>query len=983
MSRFSETEERLQQKWAEEGLYDYKPSSSAEKFVIDTPPPTVSGDLHVGHLFSYTQTDILARFQRMLGKNVFYPMGWDDNGLPTERRVQNLYGVRCDPALDYIPDLSLERLRRRPSDFRPVSRRNFLELCEKQVQEDEIKYKKLWSRLGLSVDWGRTYRTISPRCQRAAQFAFLSLVQKGFAENRLSPVFWDTQFQTAVANADIEEREQKGFYYDIPFQILAATGGGASRNRPGGSVRGGGPYGGGRFVVSTTRPELLPACVAVAAHPEDVRYQKFFYEKALSPLFHAPVPFLPSTHADPEKGTGALMICTFGDMEDADFWAKHKLPPRQILNEAGFVQKIIFTFPGAALQASVASAGGEKAPAEDGGSLQTVSNAVEKTPAKKNLAKKTLERGEGGALFESLRPDEANKTLETLAGLRVKAARKKIAEILQEKGLLAQEQPQETVRPVKHYEKGDFPLEILLKEQWHIKVLEHKEALLEQGRKIQWSPPAMRDRYEQWTKSLKHDWCISRQRFYGVPFPVWRSLKDGKPDRILLPPLKPELLPVDPMKQAPPGFSEKDRGRLFVGDNQVMDTWAVSSLTPLINSEWAAAKSAAASGAHELFPADMRPQAHEIIRTWAFYTIVQSWALKKSIPWKHIVVSGWVVNPERAKLSKSKGNAPPLQELLDAYSADGIRYWAGRAPLGRDTVYDENIFKIGRRLAVKILNAGKFVSLQTDGASFSLKTVTEEIDKAWLLSLAETRAQATDSLKNFDYAAALAAAEKAFWSFCDNYLELVKARAYRLKTEPAGLSARAALDFSLRIFLKLFAPYLPYATDEVWRSFRREGEAPSIHSAGGFEGPVINPQVFCAEAAPPSGDFSADRISERRPAADPAKARPVAEGDAASLLQLAFLILEKVRSQKTALKKSLAAPLKELRLKGRSSDIERVSLFQDDLRRACHVGSPEGLILSENDTEGAASSANDRASDSVFVETKLADPASSKPLKTR
>ena len=931
MSRFLETEERLQHKWAEEGLYHYKPSSPSEKFVIDTPPPTVSGDLHVGHLFSYTQTDILARFQRMLGKNVFYPMGWDDNGLPTERRVQNLYGVRCDPALNYTPDLSLERLRRPPPAFRPVSRRNFLELCEKQVQEDEIKYKKLWSRLGLSVDWSRTYRTISPRCQRAAQFAFLSLVQKGFAENRRTPVFWDTQFQTAVANADIEEREQKGFYYDIPFQTADS----------GGPLRGGAPGNGsssaasaGQFLVSTTRPELLPACVAVAAHPEDSRYQKFFHKTALSPLFHAPVPFLPSKHADPEKGTGALMICTFGDMEDAAFWEKHKLPARQILNEAGFLKKIVFDLSASAADAVEKTLEEGGARLADEAFLTQKASSSQKAPPKKPP--------EGGALFESLRPDEANKIFGDLAGLRVKAARAKIAEILQEKGLLAKE-PRETIRPVKYYEKGDFPLEILLKKQWHIKVSEHKEALLKQGRKIQWRPSAMRDRYEQWTESLRHDWCISRQRFYGVPFPIWRSLKDGKPDRLLLPPLKAESLPVDPMKQAPPGFQEKDRGRLFVGDNQVMDTWAVSSLTPLINSEWPE------SGAPELFPADMRPQAHEIIRTWAFYTIVQSWALKKSIPWKTIVVSGWVVNPERAKLSKSKGNAPPLQELLDAYSADGIRYWAGRAPLGRDTVYDENVFRIGRRLVVKIRNAGKFVSLQTDGASFSPKNITEATDRAWLLSLAETRAQATDSFRNFDYAAALAVAEKAFWAFCDNYLELVKARAYRLKTEAAGLSARASLDFSLRIFLKLFAPCLPYVTDEVWRSFRREGEALSIHSAGGFEEPAVQPQSFGVSKAPEGGD--------------------------AALLQLAFLILEKVRSQKTALKKSLAAPLKELRLQGRSSDIERVSLFKDDLLRACHVAKPEALILLKKDA-GAVAGENSRDSenDRLLVEAKLADP---------
>ena len=414
----TEIEKKYQKKWQEENTYSYNPQSEKESFVIDTPPPTVSGSLHIGHIFSYTQTDILARFQRMLGKNVFYPMGWDDNGLPTEKRIQNLYGVKCDPTLNPTIKLLLKKRtlssKKERIDLHPISRKNFLKLCEKQVLEDEIKYKALWNHLGLSVDWSQTYQTIGSYSQKLAQFSFLDLYKKNLVKNQFSPVLWDTQFQTAVAQADIEDREQKGFYHDIRFQLASGK---------------------GDFVISTTRPELLPACVAVAAHPEDERYKKFFHQKALTPLFYSEVPFLPSIHADPEKGTGILMICTFGDMEDVTFWKKNDLPLLQIIDEEGFLKKVVFRSPP----------------------------------------------------FNSLKPEEAEAYYSALKGLRVKAARTQIVEILKEKNLLVGE-PKETLQRVKYYEKGDFPLEILPKRQWYINILDHKEALLKQGKKNQMAP---------------------------------------------------------------------------------------------------------------------------------------------------------------------------------------------------------------------------------------------------------------------------------------------------------------------------------------------------------------------------------------------------------------------------------------------------------------------------------------------------------------
>ena len=839
----SETEKKYQKKWQEEKTYSYNPQSERENFVIDTPPPTVSGSLHIGHIFSYTQTDILARFQRMLGKNVFYPMGWDDNGLPTEKRIQNLYGVKCNPTLDPVPQLSLKKRKtssgKQETGLQAISRKNFLELCKKQVLEDEAQYKALWQHLGLSVDWSQTYKTISPYSQKLAQFSFLDLYKKNFVENQFSPVLWDTQFQTAVAQADIEDREQKGFYHDICFQLASD---------------------GGEFVISTTRPELLPACVAVAAHPEDERYKKFFYQKAITPLFYSEVPLLPSTHADPQKGTGILMICIFGDMEDALFWKNRGLPLLQIIDEGGFLKDISFRSPP----------------------------------------------------FNSLKPLEAENHYSELKGLRVKQARAKIVELLKEKNLLVGE-PKETLHRVKYYEKGDFPLEILPKRQWYINILNRKEELLVQGEKIKWYPKSMQKRYEQWVEGLNQNWCISRQRFYGVPFPVWYPIKEGQVEysQPLLPPLKMDGLPVDPLKQAPEGFTEDDRGKFngFQGDNQVMDTWAVSSLTPFINSGWISD-----SEKHKkLFPADLRPQAHEIIRTWAFYTIVKSWLHEKSIPWRHIAISGWVVNPNRLKMSKSKGNTVTPVDLMEMYSADGVRYWAGKARLGQDTVYDENLFKTGKRLVTKIFNASRFVQMQLGESPFkgfqnAFENITEPIDRAWLHYLIETQTKVTKSLKDFDYATALEDMEKTFWLFCDNYLELVKARVYQLKDSQEGLSGKMALDYSLYSFLKLFAPYLPYITEEIWAQRYKE-ESSSIHSSSWFQEEL--------EVVTQSGKDSKQ----------------------SALLNIAFFILEQVRKQKSTHQKSLAAPLKSLRIRASNKDLKQFHLFKEDMTRATHVSS--------------------------------------------
>ncbi len=875
-------EKDLISKWDVEKIYTYDSHKiRSQNFVIDTPPPTISGALHIGHVFSYTQTDILARFQRMSGKNVFYPMGWDNNGLPTEKRVQNLYKVLCDSTLsselsdEKWQNLLDRKVKKQVTDFQKVSRDTFVKTCLLQTREDQKKYKELWQNLGLSVDWNQTYETISPYVQNVSQRSFLDLYQKGFVENRLAPVFWDTQFQTAVAQADIEDREKQGFYYNIRFKIMGEE---------------------GEFIISTTRPELLPACVAVAAHPEDDRYKKFFYKKALTPLLSVPVPILPSTHADPEKGTGILMICTFGDMEDVRFWqkingsklTKQNLPIRQIIDESGFIKDIQF--------------------------------------------KKTSD-----SLFVSEDPESANKHYAKLKGLRVKQARSAIVKILSETKELASK-PLSTEQFIKFYEKGEYPLELIPTRQWYVKIMDYKNELIDQGRKIQWHPVSMLKRYEQWVEGLNQDWCISRQRFFGVPFPVWYSIDDKGEvnyNEVLLPEmstlLKNEQQSVDPMHSAPADwnpslkhYTEDKRGKPggFLADSSVMDTWASSSLSPQINSQWGINNKR-----HEtLFPADLRPQAHEIIRTWAFYTIVKTFfhsSKDTSVPWKNIAISGWVMNPNRLKMSKSKGDTVSPEQLLQLYSADAVRYWAGKARLGQDTVFDENMMKNGKRLSTKLQNAFKFVQIQiqnldTEGSKSvgllgSLKEISTQMDRSWIGHLLQVHEQVTKNLQNFSYAGALDQLEKTFWLFCDNYLELVKGRAYQLKSEKSGRSSIRALDISLYFFIKMLAPYMPFVTDHIWR--QRYSEMYPSENKNSKKS--VHVQHWGMK------DLERKEILSW--------GVPKQDND---LLEFSFFILQKIRSFKASKQKSLSTKVKKFEMKMSKQQAVLFDLCREDLIRA-------------------------------------------------
>ncbi|WP_203135262.1 valine--tRNA ligase [Microbacterium sp. JZ31] len=743
--------------WEEQGTYLFdrdaaKASGRAGVYSVDTPPPTASGSLHIGHVFSYTHTDVKVRFERMRGKTVFYPIGWDDNGLPTERRVQNYYGVRCDPSLPYDPDFTPpfegNAKSLKAADQVPVSRRNFIELCETLTVEDEKTFEEVWRMLGLSVDWTQTYRTISEETIRTSQLAFLRSADRGEAYRALAPTLWDVDFRSAIAQAELEDREQQASFHRIAF---AKT------------------DGSGDIEIMTTRPELLAACVALVAHPDDERYRPYFGKTVTTPVFGVEVPVLPHPLAQPDKGTGIAMICTFGDVTDMIWWRELDLPIRTIIGLDG---RVVADAP------------------------------------------------------DAITSDEGRSAYAELAGLTVFSAKKKMAELLEASGRL-REVGKPFMHPVKFFEKGDRPLEIVSTKQWYLtngaRDEKLKERLLELGRQIDWHPEFMRVRYENWVNGLTGDWLVSRQRFFGVPIPVWYTLdENGEQGEVLY--ATPEQLPVDPSTDTPAGYAEDQRGVPggFVGETDVLDTWATSSLTPQIVGGW--------QRDEELWnlvaPFDVRPQGQDIIRTWLFSTLLRSALEDDRTPWTNASISGFIVDPDRKKMSKSKGNVVTPADILAQHGSDAVRYWAASSRLGTDAAFDPQNptqIKIGRRLAIKLLNAAKFVLgfPVPEGAE-----VTEPLDLSMLATLDRVVTDASAALDAFDHARALELTESFFWTFCDDYLELVKERAYD-EANPGQASAALALRTALETLIRLFAPVLAFAAEETWSWFR-EG---SVHTA--------------------------------------------------------------------------------------------------------------------------------------------------------
>ena len=834
-----EAEAKWDHGWTDAGVYRFADGERGETFVIDTPPPTVSGSLHVGHVFSYTQTDVLARHQRMRGRNVFYPMGWDDNGLPTERRVQNYFHVRCEPGVPYEPGLGHlpmadEGARKTPP--RKVSRKNFIELCLALTAEDEKAFKSLWQRLGLSVDWSLEYSTINDRSRRLAQLSFLDLHRKGHVYSIEAPTMWDVDFRTAVAQAEVEDRPQRGAFHHLRFGV----------------------EGGGELVVATTRPELLAACVAVTAHPEDARYQPLFGRRAVTPLFRAPVPIFPSPLVDREKGTGILMVCTFGDATDVAWWRDQALPLRQVVGRSGHLLPVTF----------------------------------------------------GSDAFPSLDPGAANGFYAHLQGKTVKEAQKATVQLLRDAAGAAAgdgrpplvSEPQPIEHPVKFYEKGDRPLEFITTRQWFVRILEHKDELLAAGDQVKWHPDFMRLRYRNWTENLNLDWCISRQRYFGVPFPVWYPVDAAGRTDFERPFLADETaLPADPTTDTPPGYAsaQRDQPGGFRAETDVFDTWFTSSLTPQIVSGWTLDP----GRYRRLFPMDLRPQSHEIIRTWAFYTIVKALLHEGTVPWRHVAISGWVLDPDRKKMSKSKGNVITPMHLLDQYGADALRYWSLSARLGTDTAFDEKVLKVGRRLVTKLFNAGKFVLSQSGPEG----PPARPLDLAFLARLAPTVAEAGNAMDDFEYASALDTVERFFWSgFTDTYVEMVKNRA-KSETDAEGrASAVATLQLALKTVLRLFAPFLPYITEEVWSwGFAKAEGVASIHRA---------PWPTAAEFA---------RL-------------PAAEGGSAAF-DAAVGLLEAVHRAKSAAGASVGRHVDRLRVAASPPTVARIERVKDDVLAAARV----------------------------------------------
>jgi valyl-tRNA synthetase len=737
--------------WENGGVFRFD-RSKPDIYSIDTPPPTVSGQLHLGTVFGYVQCDSVARFHRMRGREVLFPIGWDDNGLPTERRVQNLYGVRCDPALPYQADLTIEPVAdqrpaaQRSREQQPISRRNFVELCQRQTAIDEQLFESVFRTIGLSVDWSLMYTTVGDHCRAVAQRGFLRNLTRDEAYAAAAPTLWDVDFQTAIAQAELEDRPVNGIAIRLGFLLDS----------------------GEKVEIETTRPELLPACVALVVHPDDDRYAGLIGSEVRTPLFGMPVPVLAHPLAEPAKGSGAAMVCTFGDTTDVLWWRELHLPLRSVIGRDGrFVGEIPPWLTGSALWAD-------------------------------------------------------------LAGRTSAQARRAVIEMLRQAGELIGE-PREVTHDVKFYEKGDRPLEIVTSRQWYLRNGAHdadlRARLVDSGRELAWTPDFMRVRYEHWVGGLNSDWLISRQRYFGVPFPLWYPL-DEKGSVLWDKPIlaDPASLPVDPQTAIPPGYAAAARGQAggFIGDPDVMDTWATASLTPQIVCGWPDDPELFA----QAFPMALRPQGPEIIRTWLFSTLLRSQLEQGALPWRHATINGWILDPDRKKMSKSKGNVVTPAALIAAHGADGVRYWACRATPGTDTAVDEPQMRVGRRLAVKLLNVSKFViGLGAAGESMAGSLVTEPIDGAMLGRLNTVIDTATGAFEAYQYQQALERSETFFWQFCDDYVELVKDRAYG--DSDGGLSARAALSLALSALQRLFAPFLPFVAEEVWSWW----QAGSVHRA--------------------------------------------------------------------------------------------------------------------------------------------------------
>ena len=812
-----EIEKKCQEFWQENQTYKWDESlPRAENFVIDTPPPTVSGLLHMGHIFSYTQTDFIARYQRMKGKNVFYPMGFDDNGLPTERLVEKVKKIRASK----------------------LPREEFIKQCKIVVAEAEIEFEKLFNSIALSVDWSQKYQTISDHCQKMSQLSFLDLYQKNKVERKLEPILWCCEDRTALSQADLEEKEVDSQENYIDFTVIDEAGNEVDK-----------------IEIMTTRPEMLPACVAVMVPiNQNHKYGKFggkmdengnFEGKffAISPIFGVKVPIIADNLelVKEDKGTGAVMCCTFGDETDILWWKENKLPLRAIIEASGkmsFISDIM-----------------------DNKYLMFVSYYKDKINSKQPI--EFIETDSNKTInIKNCQNIEnfAQKYKDLIEDKKVSQSRKDIIQYLRENNLLKKTVPIKQI--VKVAERSGKPIEIIVSNQWFIKILDQKAELLKKADECSWYPNHMKIRLQQWIEGLSWDWCISRQRFFGVQFPIWYDKKTG--DIITT---HASQLPVDPNVDLP-----KDKnGDILINpttqkpyskeelepETDIMDTWATSSITPQLSSHAINDKFGIDQDRHQkLFPADIRPQAHEIIRSWAFYTMVKSLLHENKAPWKNLIISGWCLAPDKSKMSKSKGNVITPNSLIEEKGSDAIRYWAANSQLGADTAYNENLVKVGNKLINKLYNASKFVAGNFENLTNKPTNLTQDIKKItenadlWIISkLQKTIKNSSLVFDKFEYSKARSIIEDFFWNdFCDNYLELIKIRSYGLsanKLENIELiqakkeeiiqkqqSAILTLYHCLFDIIRLFAPFVCHVTEELYQQIFDKND--SIHQKGNW-----------------------------------------------------------------------------------------------------------------------------------------------------
>jgi len=702
------SEKEIYSFWEKKKIYNFNPENRGVVFAIDTPPPTISGKMHIGHAFSYSQQDFIARYHRMTGKNVFYPFGTDDNGLPTEKLVEKENNVKIFE----------------------IERNDFVRLCQKTLKKISPDFIADWKRIGMSCDFNLYYSTISKEVQKLSQFYFIELYNRDRIYRKETPTLWCPQCQTAIAQAELEDREVESFFYYIKFKLEE----------------------GGEIIISTTRPELLSSCVAIFINPNDKRYKKLIGKFAIVPIFGQKVKIYPDKRVNPQKGSGIVMCCTFGDVTDIEWYFDFKLP----------------------LLVSI----------EKNGTM--------------------------------------NEKAKQYKGLKIKEARLKIIEDLEKKKLVIKK------IPIKHtvntHERCGTEIEILNTAQWFIKYLDLKKDFLAIGKKMRWFPLHMRKRYENWVKGLKWDWCISRQRYFGIPIPVWYCKKCGTP--ILA---NKKDLPVDPLNQKPKK-SCLCGSKEFIGEKDVLDTWATSSLTPQIAASLIKNKKLK----KKLFPMALRPQAHDIINFWLFYTVVRSKIHFNNIPWKDIMISGFVLDSKGEKMSKSKGNVVSPQEIIKIYGADVLRHWSAKGGLGEDLRWNEEELKASKRTIIKLWNASRFCSLHIK--KFKPKNIPKKLEDEdkWILTLLqETIKKYCGYFEKYEFKKAREEIDYFFWkNFCDNYLEIVKTRIYdKNYPQQSKNSAKFTLYYCLFSIIKLYAPFIPFITEKIYLEiFSKKEKEESLHN---------------------------------------------------------------------------------------------------------------------------------------------------------